>query len=257
MLIVGSLKVYELKFSEDDIESSFVYMLSKLKELWRDVEFSKLKDACLMDMRLSVELRNSLKSVKSLKEMFYLLSETHFCTWLEVRILKSLADISEIPEAIQIINTFKKCVYSRKCSEVIDHFKEQYINPDHFSLVRTKLNKNAECLAVSDVIKYCHKLEGILNQHKSSALVSSKSGCLELCLVIPKYWHLHAYEVAMARFLKLRPFNIQYLQIGTLPKVFTTYLTRTTESNLLLTEISSHNECKFISIHSIIRMYLS
>ena len=247
LLILGDLEIYKQNFIKNDIESSFVFMLSKLKELWKDVEFSHLKDACLWDMRLSDELRQNLKSVKNLTEMFELLSRTHFCTWLEIRILQSLADVAGVDKAIQILNTFEDCVYSRKCSEVIIHFKERYINPYHFSTVRTKLNKNAKCLIVGDLIKYCHKLESFLNQHKSSAFKSSKTGCLELCLVIPEYWHLHAYEVAKNRFLRLRHFNIQYLQIGTLPRVYATDLTRT-KANLLLTEISSHNECKFINI---------
>ena len=256
LLIVGNVKIYKQKFNENDIESSFVYMLSKLKELWSNVEFSKLKDACLWDMRLSDELRNNLILVESLKGIFDLLSKTHFCTWLEIRILRSLANVADVPEAIQLINTFEKCVYSRKCSEVLKHFKEQYINPDHFSVVSAKLNAGAECLVVADLIEYCHTLESILSQHRSSAIVSSKTGCLELCLVIPKYWHLRAYEVAKTHFLKLRPFNIQYLQIGTLPKVYATDLTRTTEANSLLKELSLHNECKFISIAAYVASYV-
>ena len=244
IIYIGNVKSYEQQFKDGDIESSFVFMLYKLNELWSDVDYSKLIDACLWDMRLSDELRNNLRSVGSLKGILDLLSETHFCTWLEIRILRSMADVAEVPEAIQIIDTFAQCVHSRKCSEVEKHFKKQYIIPNDYSLVCTRLNKDAKDLCVADLIEYCHNLESIIEQPKSSALVTGKTG-LEVCLVVPKQWHFHAYEKVKSRFLKLRPFNIQYIQIGTLPKVFASDLTKIKETNLLLTKVSSHDNCKF------------
>ena len=243
--------MYEQIFKDDDIESSFVYMLSKLKELWSGVEFSNLLDACLWDMRLSDEVRNNLSSAKSLKGIFDLLSKTHFCTWLEIRILGSMAKVAGVLEAIRMIDIFKQCVHYRKCSEVKKHFKEQYINPNHYKKVNAKLNKDARKLFVADLIEYCHNLEGIIKLPKSSALMTCTSGCLEVSLVIPECLHLeNAYEMTRKNyFLKLRPFNIQYLQIGSLPKVYTTDLMKTTEANLLLTKILSRNDCKFININ--------
>ena len=242
---VGNLKAYEQRFTENDIENSFVYMLVRLNELWSDVEISKLKNTCVWDSRLTEKLRDDLQSASTLKIMFDLLSKTHFCTWLEIRILRSMADVSNVPETIQMIDIFEKCVYHRKCSEVLQHFKKPYINPSHYKLVETKLNKNADHMVVADLIKYCHNLESIVKQRKSSALVYAKAGCLKLCLVIPKYWHLHVYEAVKSRYLKLRPFNIQYIQIETLPRVYVTDLTRTAEANVLLTEISSYQNCEF------------
>ena len=220
-------------------------MLDKLSELWSDVEFSKLKNACMWDTRFSKELKHSLESASTLNAMFNLLSSTHFCTWLEIRILRSMAIVAGVPKAIEIIDAFKNCVYSKKCSEVVKHLKRNYINPDHVDSVTIKVNKDAECLVVTDLIEYCHNLESILKQPTLSAIVNTKTGCLEVCLVIPKYLHLHLYEVMKSRFIKLRPFSIQYLQIGTLPKVYTTDLTKMIEADLLLTEISSHSDSKF------------
>ena len=254
--IAGDLEICEKKFAENDVESSFVYMLSKLSELWSNVEFSKLRDACIWDMRLSHELKCNLESANTLKIMFKLLSNTHFCTWLEIRILRSMADVAGVPKAIEIIDTFKNCVYSKKCSEVAKHLKRSYINPDHVESVTIKVNKNAECLVVADLIEYCHNLESILEQPALSAIVDSKTGCLEVGLVIPKYWHLHVYEVVKSCFIKLRPLHIQYLQIGTLPKVFATDLTKMTESNLLLTEVSSRKNSKFSNTHTYLHTYV-
>ena len=245
MYFTGNLEYYEDMFTKSDVESSFVFMLDKLEMLWSDVEFSRLKSICTRDGRLSNELKDKLESTNNLTHIFDLLSNTPFCTWLDIRILKSMANIAGIPEAIKMMAVFEECVYSRKCSEVAKHFKKQYINPDHLTEVIAKLNKYKKRL-VAKLIEDCQKLESVLClPHDSNTLVGGKTGCLELCFVIPKYCHLHAYESLKNHFYKLRSLNIQYLQIGSLPKIYTTNLTKTIEEKSLLTKISSHDHCKF------------
>ena len=243
------MEEYEKQFNEDDVETSFVYILSRLEELWSDIEFSKLKNACKRDGRLSDELKRDLQSTTKLEEIFNLLSNTQFCTWLEIRILQCMAKVADIPEATSMLHIFEKCVHSRKCSEVKMHFKKKYINPDHLTLMVAKVNKNAGDVIVSDLIQYCYKQESILQlPPRSMTLVDSSEGCLEIHMVIPCYCYLYAYEMAKSCFFKLRPFNIQYLQIGNFSKVYTTNLAETVEAKSLLADLSSQNSCKIIVI---------
>ena len=252
MFYIGNLKEYEKKFTENDVEDSFLYMLDKLEKLWSDVEIPRLKSSCKRDGRLPKEYKEKLNTTETLRDILDLLSNTPFCTWLDIRILKSMADVADIPEATQMINIFKDCVYSRKCVEVAKYFREQYINPDYYTKVTAKLIEHKEQL-VADLIEDCQKLESILQlPAKSNTLVGGRTGCLELYFVIPKYCHLHAYESLKSRFLKLRPLHIQYLQVETLPKVYTTNLTATAQAKSLLTEISSHDNCKFNNLASYI-----
>ena len=240
-----SLEEYRERFSEDDVESSFVYMLSRLEDLWSDVQFSKLKNTCKRDGRLSDELRCNLQSTTNLEEVFDLLSNSQFCTWLEIRILKCMAKVADVPEATSMLRIFEECVHGRKCSEVEMHFKKKFINPDHLTLMITKLNKHAEDVIVSDLIKYCYKQESILQlPPESITLLGSSTGCLEIYMVIPTYCCLYTYEMAKSCFFKLRPFNIQYLQIGTFSKVYAMNLTETVESKSFLADMSSQNNCK-------------
>ena len=242
------MEEYRERFSEDDVETSFVYMLSRLEELWSSVEFSKLKNTCKRDRRLSDELRCNLQSTVSLEEIFDLLSDSPFCTWLEIRILKCMAKVAGVAEATSMLSIFEECVHSRRCSEVGAYFKRKYINPDHLTLVVAKLNKNAENVIVGDLIKYCHKLESILQlPSESITLVGSNTGCLEIHMVIPCDCCLHTYEVAKSCFFKLRPFNTQYLQIGTFTKVYTMNLAETMEAKSFLADMSSQSSCKINS----------
>lgn len=237
-----SSRSYKEKFSEIDVEASFKYLLSKLEALWSEVDFSELRKICTRDSRLSNELRSNLEKASDLEKTLDLLAISPFCSWLELRILKHMAKVADVPEATHIIKVFEECIHNRKCSEVKNYFIKEYINPDHLTLVKAKLNKNACSLTVSDLIEYCHELESICKLPKnSSTLVASEEGCLNISFVIPTYCSLYAYEIAKNNFFKLRPFHIQYLQIGKFPKIYTMESQKTSTDNSFLRLISSDN----------------
>ena len=240
------LRNYEERFSEDDVEDAFMYLLKMLEALWSGVDISELKKVCIRDIRLSKELKNNLKDAINLDETFDLLSDSPFCSWLEITILERMAKTAEVPEALQLIKTFKERVHRRKCSEIKWlHFNKHYINPDHLEHVYTKLNKNAESLMVADLINYCHKLESILGLSAGSNTPNNyHKGCLEICFDIPTYCCLHAYETARINFYKFRAIHIQYLQVGTFPKIYTTNLTEKESAKCTLEKISSVSNCK-------------
>ena len=193
-------------------------MLRRLTELWSDIEFSGLQNACKSDIRLSDELRNNLQSSINLRKLLDLLSRSQFCSWLEIRILKCVAKVAKVSEAMIMLSIFEECVHSRKCSEVETHIEEICINPDHLTLVVAKLNKDAEDLIVRDLIKYCYKQESLLQlPPESITLMGNSKGCLEVYMAIPRYYCSNAYTVANSCYFKLRPLNVQYLQIGTFP----------------------------------------
>ena len=236
---------YQERFREDDVVGSFLYLLNKLEALWSEVDFSELKKICKRDNRLSNELRSNVGNANDLEETLDLLSNSPFCSWLELRILKRMARVANVPEATDMINVFEECVHNRKCSEVTVYFIKEYINPDHLTLVEAKLNRNADDLIVSDLIEYCHKLESICKiPHESSALVGTEKGCLKVCFAIPTYCYLHAYEIVKSDFWRLRPIHIQYLQIGTYPRIYAIGNQRISTDQSFLKWISSFDICK-------------
>ena len=246
LYIIVDGKAFRERFSEDDVEDSFLYLLSKLEALWSEVDFSELKKICKRDSRLSNELRGEVRKAPDLEETFDLLTTSPFCTWLELRILKRMAKVADVPEATDMINIFEECVHKRKCSEAKPYFKKQYINPDHLTLVEAKLNKNADNLFVSDLINYCHKLESIFRIPAESIVpVSCEEGCLEICFAIPTYCCLYAYETTKSNFFKLRPIHIRYLQIGMFPKLYAVGQEIYTDGSFLKW-IISFDKCKFM-----------
>ena len=256
----SKLTHYKERFQEDDVENAFLYLLEMLEALWSEVDIQKLTKVCKRDIRLSNELKTDLKNATNLDETFDLLTNSPFCSWLEIRILKRMAKAANIPEAMELIEAFEECVHSRKCSEVELHFMKQYINPDHLTSVIAKFNKNPEHLVVADLIKYCRKLETILKlPDDSSAPIKHSKGCLLICFIIPSYCSLHAYEIAKSNCFKLRHMHIQYLKIGNFHKINTVNLTKCEKANYHLKKISSILSCKLFNyvciILLILRMY--
>lgn len=243
-----NLEEYRITFSEDDVESSFNYMLSRLKVLWSSVKLSKLQKIFKQDKRLSNKFKSSLESTDTLEKVLDTLSKSPFCTWLEIQILNCMAEFAGIAGAIRLLSNFEKCIYCKKYFEVVKDFKQQYIISEHLTLVYMKLNKNAEHVIVADLIKYCQSLESILNLAKLSALVGSKTGCLEVSLLIPKDYCSRAYESMRDNFLKLRSLSIRYIQIGIYHKFYVTNLMKRSKIESCLTENSpSDDYCKFIN----------
>ena len=240
----GDDEHYEERFRDDDVEHAFIYLLEKLEALWSEVDIHKLKNICTKDPRLSNELKSSLRYAPNLNKLFELLSSSPFCTWLELTILKRMAKAAEILEATRLIETFEKCVHSRKCSEVEDYLREQYINPDHLTQVIAKLNENAEHLIVADLIKYCHKLGTILKlPATSNVLIKYRKGCLEISFVIPTYCCLYAFEIARSNYFRFRSIHIRYLQVGTFSKVYTLNLIENENTKWLLEQALSILNC--------------
>ena len=113
-----------------------------------------------------------------------------------------MAKVADVPEASDMINIFEECVHKRKCSEVKEHIIQQYINPDHLTLIVAKLNSEDD-LIVSDLIKYSRKLESIFGipggtifgiPAESSIPISSEEGCLKFVLF---------YTIAVCMLIKL------------------------------------------------------
>ena len=237
--------IYKEKFSETDVESSFLYLLSKLEAFWSAVDFTELRKICKRDNLLSDKLKRDVKDAPNLEKTIDLLANSPFCTWLELRILKRMAKVADVPEATQMINVFEECVHSRMCSEVKQYFREGYINPDHLTMVEAKLNLRADHLKVCELIKYCHKLESICKlPAESSVLVGSNEGCLKVWFVIPTYYCLYAYEIANSNFFRLRPLHIQYLQIGRCEKIFAIGSANMNSDPSVLKWISCIDNCK-------------
>ena len=257
----STLRHYKEIFCEDDVEYAFNCLLQKLIDLWSEVNVRDLKLICKWNINIPDDLTKSLNNANDLEAAFDLLVKTPFCTWLEIRMLERMAKVAKIPEATKLITMFKKYVHCRKCSEVESYLNEKYINPDHVTQVTAKYNKNAGNLTVEELIAYCHRLETIIKLDESNAPMKFKKGCLEICFATSKIHYLLAFEIAKINFFKFRFIHIQYVQVGTLPRIYTVNLSEAENATFILKRISSISNCKMLMyirtyIHTYVHMYV-
>ena len=197
-------------------------MFTKLGDLFGEVNFRKLKNACIQrGTLLPTEFKQQIKAAVELDDLLDTLDNPMYCNWLNIRLLKRITKSIDIPEAKHLIQTYEKCVYSRKVSDVMTYFDSRCFNPSHVSLVNTKIVRSFKGLTVADIIKYCERLESNMGVYAGSVTATEcQPGCLLITCVIPIHCALHAYVTAKTNFLRFRQFHIQYVEIESFPKIF-------------------------------------
>ena len=144
------------KFSENDVQGSFLILLNRLEDIWKRLpDISNLRKLCKRDRRLPSALKNTLRDAETLEDMFDLLMRSkYFFNWLDIRILKNMATEADIPEATIVIKLFEDCIYCKKCSEIGEKAILKCISSDHHNSVRDKLK--ARNITVSELINFLH-----------------------------------------------------------------------------------------------------
>ena len=197
-------------------------MFYDLGILFGEVNFVKLKNACIQrGTPLPSEFKQKIKAADKLEDLLDALDDPMYCNWLNTRLLKRIVKIINIPKAEHLIQVYEKCVYPRKLSDVRKHFRSNYFDPSHVSLVKAKIVALFKSLTVYDIINYCQELEDDMGIYTGSVTATEcQPGCLQITCVIPLHCASLAYEMAKINFLKFRQSHIQYIEIESFPKVF-------------------------------------
>ena len=197
-------------------------MFDKLGGLFGEVNFMKLKNACIQrGTLLPSDFKQQIKAAIQLDDLLDALDNPLYCNWLNIRLLKRIVKAINVPEARHLIQVYEECVYSRKVSDVKPYFCSDYFKQSHVALVKTKINVLFKNLTVADIIKYCQELENDMGVCNGSVTATEcQPGCLQITCIIPMRCALHAYEMAKTNFLKFRQSHIQYIEIESYPKVF-------------------------------------
>ena len=214
---------YIERFKHDsDAVGAYIYLFNKLAALFDEVEFKKFKKICaLRGADCPQDFKKQMQGAKTLDDILEILEKPNYCNWLNIRLLKIIVRLTEIPEAQSILDAYEKCLYSKKVSEVRQYFRRIYFDPKHFSKIETKINKHAEILLVSDIIKLCEMLENNLKFPEGSVIATDcGSGCFKFTCIIPVQCASYAYKMARENLYKFRKFHMQHLEIEPFQKLF-------------------------------------
>ena len=213
---------YEHFKDESDAVGAFTYLLNKLGALFNEMEFNELKKICILrGSNCSEDFRQPIRQAKTLDDILEILERPIYCNWLNIRLLRRIVRITEIPEAKILLDAYEKVLYSRKVSEVKPYLQSIYFDPKHFSVIKAKINKYAELWVVSDVVEFCQMLESDIIQISEESVMATDCdrGCVKFTGIIPVKCASHAYKMASKNLFKLRKFHIRYLEIGSYPKL--------------------------------------
>ena len=228
-------------------------MFNKLGDLFEEVNFIKLKNACIQrGTLLPSEFKQQIKAAVALDDLLDVLDNPMYCNWLNTRLLKRIVKSVDIPEAKHLIQAYESCVYSRKVSDVMPYFDPRCFNPSHVSLVNAKIVRSFTNLIVADIIKYCETLEINMGVYAGSVTATEcQPGCLQITCVIPIHCALFAYEMAKTNFIKFRQSHIQYIEIESFPKVFALKFSIKENDKLTIGTYCYVHSYSYVAIHEL------
>ena len=149
------------KLEDVNVIEAFRYLIFKLKTLFREENFSKLKSICqLRGAPLPLEFKQQVKAAREVHKIFDVLRDNPlYCNWLNVRLLKRIAKNINNQRAVKLMQTYENSMYSKKVSEVKQYVSRAYFDAKTVSVLEVQINKNHEDLTVKQVIDISKELD--------------------------------------------------------------------------------------------------
>ena len=188
-----------VKFSKDwGIEAAYSNMTSAVETILTTGNFFQLRRACIhriksLKSNLPHKLIPQILRTSSMNELLDMLAQSEYWNWFDTRLLEALTNASGSPEAIEMLEQFKKAFYPRKISEFIPY---QLVKPfKEFVTLQDKFDKDPSELTVYDLLQHKYKLEcEVLDTDEGELVLSCiKTGCVELTWQIPQELVYRAY----------------------------------------------------------------
>ena len=188
-----------VKFSKKwDIEAAYNNMTSAVETILTTGNFFQLRRACIhriksLKSNLPHKLIPQILRTSSMNELLDMLAQSEYWNWFDTRLLEALTYASGSPEAIEMLEQFKKTFYPRKICEFIPY---QLVKPfKEFVTLQDKFDKDPTELTVYDLLQHKFKLEHEVLDVDEGELVLGciKTGCVELTWQIPQELVYRAY----------------------------------------------------------------
>ena len=217
-----------ISFAEfDTVGEAFVYLTSQLRMLLMKTHLPDLQRSCIEQMRtpggaqLSPELIAEVNSCENITKLFKVLADSAYWSWIDIRLLKTMAAASGLLEAIQLLSNYRKAIFSKKLIDVIPNAPSKEIKEKYYSMIVTKLKSSKE-MTVSDLLEFQSQMEAvILDINKGTCTLDHlEKGCIEVYWYIPTSFVNRAYQAAKARCYQFSGLHLQYLKIGEYPVIY-------------------------------------
>ena len=206
----------------DRVDDMFFKLVTGIGNILKNsnCEFALLRSACVkVDVllakasKLPNEFIDKINATKNLNELLALLSESLYCNWMNIRMLEKLAASSCQVDAQQLIAKYKKAIFSKKISDVLEDLPDFEITDEYYAKVRDKWEKDFEDVTIADITKRWAKLQKIFDVDDLELLLDNViKGSTEIVWLIPVDLISHAKLSAFKNWCDLE--DVSYLSIG-------------------------------------------
>ena len=188
-----------VKFSKNwDIEAAYNNMTSAVETVLTAGDFPQLRRACIHKIKslksnLPHKLIPQILRTSCMNELLDMLAQSEYWNWFDTRLLEALTYASGSPEAIELLECFKRTFYPRKISEFIPY---QLVKPfKEFTSLKDKFDKDPSEVTVYELLEHRYKIEyDVLDIDEGELVLSCiKTGCVELTWQIPRELVYRAY----------------------------------------------------------------
>ena len=140
-------------FKDEDVLTSFSYLLSRIESFFEKIDFTELKKVCMLrGVPLSSEYKEKINAAHNVDDIFNVLDNPSYCNWLNVNLLKRIAICLDHSYAIKLIKHYEENIYSRKVSNVKKYFSICF-DQKNLSLIEEEIYKLEEDLTVGEIFE--------------------------------------------------------------------------------------------------------
>jgi len=208
-----------VEFNTDDrVDDMFLKLVLAVGDILKasGCEFSILQSACIKadtplveTNKLPPEFIDKVNATKNMDELLALLIECPYCNWINVCMLEKMAALSCQKEVKHLIAKYKKNIFSKKLTDVLEDFPDYEGTDEFYTKIRDKWNKDLEDITIEDVAKHWIKLQKIFDVKDLELLLEN---VLKSSVEIPVELASHARLSAFKKRYDLE--DVSYLSIG-------------------------------------------
>ena len=188
---------------------AFTALFSTLQKEIKIGDFVVIQTAC--EARADQKLRKQIKKTRDINGLFKLLAENKsHCNWLNVRFLEVIATASGSSKLINLIQDYKKAIYSKTLGEVWSYIPYHKVKTKYYSKLQVKFDgKNPDDVTVEEFKRTC---EPYLIKKIAMLIAVIKENSISITWLIPTDTVHEYYLSALILPQELR--QDSYLQIG-------------------------------------------
>ena len=175
--------------SFETVDATFCTFVDNMFDVLSKEDFRKIHRKCLENLNLiggialPLDVKYKIAKSKNLAELFSVLCQCkQYWNWMNIRMLEKMAGDSLA--AKQVIEKYKKEVFSKKVKDVISEIPCLEVPTDVYTKIMEKWNKDLNDLTIKDVVNHWSAIEKIFNVEGPMLLKSITEGCVQICWLL-------------------------------------------------------------------------